>query len=327
MFIYAGIDEAGYGPMLGPLVIARTVISLEDRKFCQRPPSLWSLMQSGICRGIRDKRNRIAVNDSKILYSRALGLKHLERGVLSFLDCCGIRPQHLTHLAEKLALDAPSHTPGLNLPWYADSAGAPLLPFDLEPRSLSRSRARLARLAAKTGVQLEDVRTAVIFEDRFNHLVKTTGNKASCAWTFVSAHLRSIWDAWGMHHPLVAVDRQGGRKHYEEQLKTLFPEAHVEVARASYSSSEYEISGAGRSMRVQIEIGGDSIHFPVALASMTAKYLRELYMMRFQRFWSEHAPDVKPTFGYFGDGRRFLGEISPVLEVLGIDENDLVRCS
>ena len=30
MLVYAGIDEAGYGPMFGPLVIARSVFTLAD---------------------------------------------------------------------------------------------------------------------------------------------------------------------------------------------------------------------------------------------------------------------------------------------------------
>jgi hypothetical protein len=58
---------------------------------------------------------------------------------------------------------------------------------------------------------------------------------------------------------------------------------------------------------------------------MTAKYVRELLMMRFQRYWREMAPQVRPTFGYFGDGRRFLDEIEPILERLQIDRATLIR--
>jgi hypothetical protein len=63
----------------------------------------------------------------------------------------------------------------------------------------------------------------------------------------------------------------------------------------------------------------------VALASMTAKYVRELLMDRFNRFWQHHAPDLKPTAGYVQDGRRFLAEIDPLIQSLGIDRRQLIR--
>ena len=54
-------------------------------------------------------------------------------------------------------------------------------------------------------------------------------------------------------------------------------------------------------------------HLPVALASMLAKYLRELAMEQFNRFWQQRAPQVKPTKGYPQDARRFRQEVSAIL--------------
>ena len=54
---------------------------------------------------------------------------------------------------------------------------------------------------------------------------------------------------------------------------------------------------------------GDSV--AVALASMLCKYLREVCMRQFNRFWATHVPGIKPTAGYPGDAKRFFDEISP----------------
>ncbi|MFW6324641.1 MAG: hypothetical protein ACOC0U_06200, partial [Desulfovibrionales bacterium] len=79
MFVYAGIDEAGYGPIFGPLVIARSVFSVpEELHEGTAAPCLWRLLKTGVCRSVKDSRNRIAVNDSKLLYSPARGMALLE---------------------------------------------------------------------------------------------------------------------------------------------------------------------------------------------------------------------------------------------------------
>jgi len=48
----------------------------------------------------------------------------------------------------------------------------------------------------------------------------------------------------------------------------------------------------------------DQSYFCVALASMVSKYLRELLMGEFNRFWQEHVPGLRPTAGYPTDAAR-----------------------
>lgn len=54
-------------------------------------------------------------------------------------------------------------------------------------------------------------------------------------------------------------------------------------------------------------------HLPVALASMIAKYVRELAMHRFNRYWSKRMPELKPTAGYTLDARRWLADAAQVI--------------
>ena len=45
VLIYAGIDEAGYGPMLGPLCVASSVFVLDEHDPAGGPPDLWRLLR------------------------------------------------------------------------------------------------------------------------------------------------------------------------------------------------------------------------------------------------------------------------------------------
>jgi ribonuclease HII len=324
MLVYAGIDEAGYGPLFGPLVIARSVFVLEREEPSLEPPSMWKLLQSSVCKKPGDKKKRLAVNDSKKLYTPARSPKHLERGVLSFLSASGKMPKNLEDLLENMAYDPPSSK--INLAWYQAPAGESLLPSGLPSFQLDKAKKRLQRAMLNNAVRLADLRAAVVFEDRFNQMVRTLGSKAGCAWTFVSGHLEYIWSRFGKYHPLVVVDRQGGRKNYKELLDSVFFPAESNTLWEDPRKSCYRITSGVRQMDILFLVDSERRHFPVALASMAAKYLRELLMARFQNFWSVRAPDVKPTFGYFGDGRRFLREIQPLLTQLGTDPQILIRC-
>ena len=56
-------------------------------------------------------------------------------------------------------------------------------------------------------------------------------------------------------------------------------------------------------------------HLPVALASMFAKYVRELLMGAFNHYWQQVVPGLRPTAGYYTDAMRFLADIDPALAV------------
>jgi hypothetical protein len=324
MLVYAGIDEAGYGPIFGPLVIVRSVFILDGAE-PYPPPSLWKVLSTSICRRPQDSRGRIAINDSKALYTPVQGLAHFERGVLAFLDLVDLRPARLDELLHQLSCDEPSCR--TEHPCYADAGGWPPVPVDLEGRAIEAARRRLRRCAEGAGLRLAEVKAAVLLEDRFNRELAAAGNKALAAWTFVAGHLRSIWEDFGEHEPYVVVDRQGGRIYYLQLLADLFPQARLCILRETAPVSEYELSEGGRRMRIRVQVESERDHLPAALASMAAKYVRELLLMRFQRFWREQAPHVRPTYGYYGDGRRFLREIEPLLERLNLDRDLLVRRS
>lgn len=333
MYVYAGIDEAGYGPMFGPLTVGRVVLAiprLAPACVGAAPPQLWQRLRRAVCRSLQGARGRVVVNDSKKLHhaepGRGLaGARHLERGVLAFATMAGHRLGTVGHWLDWLGETA--HRELGHLPWYHCSDDRP---WDPLPAACTRGEIAVARNLLETtcqriGVEVADMGAAVVFEDRFNRMVHATRSKAATSFTFVAGHLQHIWQRFGEHHPHVVVDRQSGRARYRELLATSFPSAEIRILDESPTVSAYHLRQAGRAITVSFEVDADAAHMPTALASMTAKYTRELMMARFQAWFAQRAPAIRPTAGYAADAQRFWRELEPHLPALAIDPALLVR--
>src|SRR5262245_61294249 len=89
-----GIDEAGYGPNLGPFVMSAVGCRVPSR---QAKSDLWDLVRNSVRRANDEDDGRLLVADSKVVYSPARGLADLETGALVLLqagsdelpDCLG----------------------------------------------------------------------------------------------------------------------------------------------------------------------------------------------------------------------------------------------
>jgi ribonuclease HII len=335
MLIYAGIDEAGYGPFFGPLTVARFVLKLENHtpapetpESPQNPcPDIWKLLSSAICRDLKDKKRRLAINDSKKLHTPSAGISNIERAALAFaLD--HITPMTdlghwLTHIGNVDMAEFQS------LPWYAHSPATPWqgLPASADPGKLAIDRATLREAMKKAGIALADLAVAPVLENRFNSMAQATRSKASVSFTFVAQHLTAIWDKFGQHDPLVVVDRQGGREHYRELLQFAFPHARLTILDENENTSAYRLIDASnnRKMTITFEVGSEERHLPAAMASVLAKYTRELLMARFQAYFTARLPDIKPTAGYGSDAKRFWLQLEPKLAELNIQQQHIKR--
>mgnify|MGYP001824483065 CR=1 FL=1 len=330
MYVYAGIDEAGYGPMYGPMTVGCAVLTLPDRPSDAKPPALWDMLDAAICKRLQGRRGRIAINDSKKLTTKAAGIKHLELGLLAFtgtnqrklpgdagqwLDLIGESRHRLTDRA------------GLaELPWYHATDERPWqgLPTVNTPDEVTLASGMLGRACQEAGVTFERFATQVIYEDDFNRKVALTKSKAAVNFTAVAHHLVNIMNVYGQYQPHVAVDRQSGRTRYRALLSQIFERATINVLAELKKTSVYEVVLGSKKMFISFTVEAEQRHLPVALASMNAKYTRELLMQRFNLFFQGISPEVNPTAGYGSDANRWRDAILPHLRRAEIS-HDLLR--
>src|SRR5258708_16419993 len=120
--------------------------------------------------------------------------------------------------------------------------------------------------------------------------------------------LRHIWrKAGGEEHEaaLIIADKHGGRNRYHDFLPIVFGDRFIRCHKESLEQSRYRVGQA----EVRFETKSER-HLPVALASMVSKYVRELAMQLFNRFWIERQPSLKRTAGYPTDAGRFRQDIA-----------------
>lgn len=312
-----GIDEAGYGPVLGPLVMSAVTFEVP-----QQSPSLdlWHLLGSAVCAPGTPANGRLMVGDSKKLFSQTRGLRALEIACLSFARLLDEHCWRRLDLFLDLLQGKPE-TIRRDGPWF-ESLDLPL-PTTVPPKVLDNQTTSLRWALAQTGIHLHSIRTSIVLPLQFNQLIQRTGNKATLLFDLCAAHLRQTVALPGTH--TVVVDKHGGRNHYAHHLLSCgLPAASMNE---SAERSTYRIASDCQALRtVHFVARADQSHFTVALASMFSKYVRELLMRLFNRFWAQLVPGLKPTAGYPADAARFVQDIEPALHRVGINVAHIWRC-
>ncbi|HEY3243307.1 MAG TPA: hypothetical protein VGM03_08140 [Phycisphaerae bacterium] len=318
MAVIAGIDEAGYGPLLGPLVVSGVVFQTAP-DLAER--CLWKTLSASIGRRPTKKGRRLPIADSKVLYDRQAGLWTLERSALVMLAASLDRPASLRALLRLVAADA---EPVMDdYPWYRGFD--PPLPVDGGTGDLGTRCNAVRRDLSQNGVTLRNVHCQPVLEGHFNELVARTRNKASALMTVVLRLIDRVIRL-GDDDTRIYVDHQGGRVYYRDHLLTAFPEFELRIEHEDETRSAYRLVRGQRRIRLEFEVEGEKRQLPVALASIYSKYLRELFMIAVNRFWQEHVADLRPTAGYYGDGQRFIRQIEPAIARHAIDRALVVRC-
>jgi hypothetical protein len=322
--VIAGIDEAGFGPLLGPLVVSTAAIQVPEGSL---DADLWELLGGTVTRKPRKRPGSLAIGDSKQLFHRqhAKALEHLERGVLAMLATRDARPQSLREL---LALLAPRAVGALQeYPWY-DQCDLPL-PHCLSATDVALAGNALTAAMGKAGMRLETIRAEVVDVGEYNRTVGATRNKSVTLFDVTSRLLVFLWQRlWHHGQPgsvRIHADHQGGRIRYRPGLQRVFADCQFKILDETDTASGYHMSDTTRSAELFFSVQSDSRHLPVALASMVCKYIRELLMELFNRFWARHVPDLADTAGYYTDGKRFLSDIAAAIEALGIPRELLER--
>ena len=319
MALWAGIDEAGYGPVLGPLVVGCTAFNVPDGP---RNRTLWGLLGDAVSRKSVPADGRVVVDDSKVVYTRARGIRMLEEGVLTFVGCLGAPPDSVGRLLSSVLSPADAMTDGSL--WF-DSVGSIPLPLASNASALASKAAVLAETLRGSRVQFVSARISIVLPGEFNRIVSRTRNKSYLLFQKCGLLLQGLWQMAAGQKVHVLVDRHGGRQHYRTLLRDAFPYCACDVLREGAEESAYHLSDENRTMWVTFQESADRLALPVSLASMFAKYVRELYMHAFNTYWQARLEGLRPTAGYARDARRFLSDIAPLVEREVPDTSTLIR--
>lgn len=324
--LFVGVDEAGYGPNLGPLIVAASVWSappdFSEAHFATH------FAERFLSKPWFPGCGHVSLGDSKQLYQAGGGLATLEAGLLVFAalqanECRTLGQLLLQTVASEQIAELDQQ------PWYGGCSELPLAGSlgdacgTLHPE-IHRLRQLAQDTLQKCGLEFVGLRAAVITESAFNNAVAKSGSKgqllSQTTLELVASVLRETTVA-----AEVFCDRQGGRKNYLPNLLEAFPEEWFRETAVSQSRSSYCNQCPDRNLQFHFSVGGDRFP-PTALASMLAKYLRERLMESLNAYWGRQLPDLRPTAGYPQDAKRFRKCIEPVAERLNLQENSWWRC-
>lgn len=323
MLYLLGTDEAGYGPYLGPLVVAATLWRVHDAALSS-PPDLYERLSTGVTSDPADAA-RLAIADSKQLYSSGGTIGQLERGVLSALSCLGRSTTTWQNIWNTVS---PDHRCGL--PWHRTFDCA--LPAVSSREELAGGSELFGRACGAGRVELVDLRAAVLHPSDFNERCDRLASKGAVLSAATLGLAREMIRDRRDAPVQILCDKHGGRNHYaalvweelaaEEAIGTLgFP---IQTICEGREESIYRWQSGEVPREIRFVTKGERF-LPAALASMTAKYLRELSMMAFNAFWAERVPNLRPTAGYPGDAQRFWRDIRPMIRLARLEERELWR--
>ena len=313
---WVGIDEAGYGPNLGPLVMTAVVAEGPDG----HDLDLWADLASTVCRA-GGSPNRLWVDDSKKVYRAGKGRDRLDAGCLAALAASGRAvPTTLGGLIG--AVGAGTLDDAELTPWLGG-----LDPRHPDLRSRSLADATLARRPLEGAPwRVVDVRSVVVGPRAFNDGLDRTGSKALvhfAAFARLLGHVRSTTPEG--RSVAIRSDKHGGRHFYADLLSGAFPDLEVERGPEGADLSRYFLSGPGAWMMLSLVPRADAEDGLVALASMVSKAIRERWMDAFNAHWAARIPGLRPTAGYPVDAARFRDAIAADCAAMGMTPPDWWR--
>jgi len=316
MTLWIGIDEAGYGPNLGPLVVCASVWRADRAIELETWPERLAGLIRGAERAVADDV-RLVIDDSKRVYQAGKGLAELERSVLALVGLCGGKAADVDAL--RCWLDATQAKLPANgkLASLCRNGSPARLPTCNGAAAVDLKTLGSAMCAA--GVEAVHLAGRIVDPHEFNRRLEENDNKAAVLSETTMELLCGLSERFPEEDVIFLCDKHGGRDRYYALLCHFLPQERIEIVFEGAAQSVYRWAGQGGSREVRFSVKGER-YLPTAAASMTAKYVRELCIAEWNAFWLQKIPGLKPTAGYPVDAKRFRDAIAATAAELGLSE-------
>ena len=318
MALLVGIDEAGFGPILGPLVVSAVQFAVPDELL---KSDMWQLLSSSVSISKKHLSGRLLIADSKKAYSRSAGIKHIQRTVLASLECLGKKPKTFDELLSLLCPECKNRL--ADYPWYQGQMNCP---FNTDKDDIAIAAKTFGRDLDKNQMKLLNISSFCFDVGYYNEMVGRVKNKSTVLFSAVCGLIQKALGNSNGQNLQIVIDRQGGRTHYTQPLRRMFSSLELKVLKENDRLSSYELTGSGKTVRLHFIVKADDNHLPTALASMTSKYLRELLIQRINAYFVSHCAELKPTAGYWKDGTRFIEDLKKHIPHIEYNQQQLIRC-
>jgi hypothetical protein len=321
---WIGIDEAGYGPNLGPMVMTAVVADAADGRRGVAEPEraidLWGDLAGTVDRAGGDP-GRLWVDDSKAILRGGKGRDRLESACLAALHAAGKGvPGSLGELLDVVMSGTPDEAE--LSPWFDAGGRSSSWPWVVTRDAVADLVSRRPLAPVDGSWRLTAIEAVVLGPARFNAGLEASGSKAEVHFASFARLLRRAWERAGDRSvTFVTGDKHGGRHYYLEPLSRAFADAWIDRGPERPEASRYTIRGDGRRLELTLIPRADRTDGLVALASIVSKAIRELWMDGFNAYWRARVPGLRPTAGYPVDARRFRRAIEGVAVTDGCDPN------
>ena len=293
---------------------------------------------------IADRKGIFPLVDSKKLYGASKSLAALERSFLlaaALIDANALTGASFRSVLQSVARESEN---GPAPPWENGfDVTLPLDPKTGAADCLLEALPQIRKRLVAEKIDLVDISARRVQPGEFNALVDRLGLKSDLiANVTASTAVETVARTRGAEKEPVYVvlcNKLGGRDRYAPMLAERFPGAELRVLKESREASVYRLvaeagkdrTGTALAFQAPVKL---EFHFtakgesnaPTALASICAKYLRELSMKAFNGYWRDAVgPELAPTAGYPVDALRFRADVDATRVKLGVSEDAFWR--